>query len=131
MLAHLHDDMIGDEWESVLAKLVDLPEPYVGFLAFSDAGEPMGVIDLRVRNYAEGAPQLVAPYIEDLWVEPDWRRQGVAKLLLEVAEQWARGEGFGWLGSDATLDNHESHDWHSSMGFIETERLVVFGKPLD
>ncbi|HVU30097.1 MAG TPA: GNAT family N-acetyltransferase [Sphingomicrobium sp.] len=131
MLARLHGDMGRDEWEAALAGFVELPQPYVGFIAFSDSGEAVGMIDLRVRNYAEGAPELVAPYVEDLWVEPVYRRQGVATRLLEAAEQWARSEGFNWLGSDARLDNLESHHWHRSAGFTETERLVVFGKPLD
>jgi len=130
MLACLHDDMSAGEWEAELAKFVSLPEPYIGFLAFTDGGLPIGMIDVRVRNYAEGAPNLRAPYVEDLWVHPDHRRQGVAARLLQAVEQWARGEGFDWLGSDARLDNDDSHSWHRSSGFEETERLVIFGKPL-
>ena len=72
----------------------------------------------------------MAPYVEDLWVHPDHRRQGVAALLLQAVEHWARSEGFSWLGSDARLDNDESHDWHRASGFEETGRVVVFGKPL-
>ncbi len=128
MLARLHADMTGEEWESALAKLVALPDPYLGFLAFTDAGEPIGMIDLRVRNYAEGAPGLSAPYVEDLWVEPEHRRQGVAGRLLQAAEQWARGEGYDWLGSDARFDNDGSHSWHRAAGFDETERTRRFRK---
>jgi aminoglycoside 6'-N-acetyltransferase I len=130
MLARLHADMRADEWESALAKFTALSEPYIGFLAFADDGEPIGMIDVRVRNYAEGAPHLAAPYVEDLWVEPGHRRQGIAGHLLQAVERWAREEGFDWLGSDARLDNDESHSWHRAAGFEETERLVVFGKPL-
>jgi aminoglycoside 6'-N-acetyltransferase I len=130
MLARLHDDMSAAEWEAALATFVKLPEPYVGFLAFTDAGEPVGMVDVRIRNYAEGAPDLVAPYVEDLWVDPDFRRHGVAGDLLKAVEEWARQQGFDWLGSDARLDNEVSHRWHRAVGFEETERLVVFGKPL-
>jgi len=130
MLARLHDDLTAQEWATELEKFVALPQPYVGFLAFTDTGEPVGMIDVRVRNYAEGAPDLSAPYIEDLWVEPAHRRAGVARLLLEAVEAWARAEGFDWLASDARLDNVQSHNWHRGAGFSETERLVVFGKPL-
>ena len=130
MLAQLHDDLSAAEFERELARFTVLPEPYVGFLAFKDDGEPVGMIDARLRNYAEGAPDLVAPYVEDLWVHPDHRRQGVAARLLQAVENWARSEGFRWLGSDARLDDDESRDWHRASGFEETERLVVFGKPL-
>ncbi len=130
MLHALHQDMSFAEWTAELETLTQLSEPYVGFLAFTNEGEPVGMIDARVRNYAEGAPQLHAPYVEDLWVEPAYRRSGVAKALLTAVETWAAGQGFDWLGSDARLDNDQSHQWHRSMGFEETERLVVFGKLL-
>jgi aminoglycoside 6'-N-acetyltransferase I len=130
MLARLHPDMTAAEWEAELATLIELPEPYVGFLAFTQVAEPIGMIDARVRNYAEGAPALRAPYVEDLWVMPEHRGRRVAKQLLQAVEQWARCEGHEWLGSDARLDNETSHAWHSAAGFEEVERLVVFGKPL-
>jgi aminoglycoside 6'-N-acetyltransferase I len=130
MLERLHSDMSAREWEETLLRLIALPEPYVGFLAFDAAGRPVGMIDARIRNFAEGAPDLCAPYVEDLWVDPQNCRHGVARLLLEAVEDWAREQGRGWLGSDARLDNDESQDWHVAAGFEECERLVVFGKPL-
>jgi len=130
MLAQLHGDMSIGEWEAELEKLVALPEAYVGFMAFDEGGNPIGMIDARLRNFAEGAPELSAPYVEDLFVDPSHRRQGVARLLLEAVENWARGQGYRWLASDARIDNEESRDWHLAAGFGEQERLVVFGKPL-
>ncbi len=90
----------------------------------------IGLIDARVRNYAEGAPQLRAAYVEDLWVDPAQRGAGVARELLRAVEDWARGEGLDWLGSDTWPDNSASIAWHQANGFAEIERLVVFGKPL-
>jgi aminoglycoside 6'-N-acetyltransferase I len=130
MLACLHPEQSAADFEAELAVLTKLPEPYVGFLAFSDAGEPIGMIDARVRNYAEGAPDLSAAYVEDLWVDPQHRRHGVAARLLKAVEAWALEQGHCWLGSDALIENKESHAWHRSAGFEEVERIVVFGKPL-
>ena len=130
MLAQLHDDLSDEEFERELARFTRLPEPYAGFLAFGDSGEPIGMIDARVRNYAEGAPNLTAAYVEDLWIAPDHRSRGVAKALLAEVERWAREQDLDWLGSDATLDNEASHMWHRASGFDEIERIVVFGKPL-
>jgi aminoglycoside 6'-N-acetyltransferase I len=128
MLARLHPDESAATFERELTTIM---ADYVGFLAFTDAGEPIGMIDAMVRNYAEGAPQGRAAYVEDLWVEPDHRRSGVARRLLAAVEKWARGEGLDWLGSDALIENADSHAWHRAEGFVEIERLVVFGKPLD
>ena len=129
MLALLHSDQSAEEFERELAG--SLHEPFVGFLAFTDDGEPAGMIDASIRSYAEGAPNLRAAYVEDLWVEPNYRRAGVACDLLAAVENWARGQGLDWLGSDALLDNGVSHAWHISVGFDEIERIVVFGKPLE
>ena len=130
MLASLHPDLCYNELLSELPALVALDEPYVAFLALDQESRPVGVIDARVRNYAEGSPELRAAYVEDLWVEPHVRRRGVAAALLHEVEQWARAQGVQWLGSDTTPDNLESASWHAAAGFTEVERLVVFGKPL-
>lgn len=131
MLARLHPGHGSADFEAEIAGYIELPDPYVCFLAFDDGGEPIGMIDARVRNYAEGAPNLTAAYVEDLWVEPMYRRSGVATALLAAVEEWATGEGFDWLGSDTQDDNQVSQAWHSKAGFAEIERIVVFGKPLN
>jgi len=128
LLAKLHPDQCAADFEEELAILTVLPDPYVCFLSFASSGA--GMIDARVRNYVEGAPDLRAAYIEDLWVEPEYRRSGVAKLLLNAVESWARDEGMIWLGSDTPPDYLESQEWHRAVGFDVVERLIVFGKPL-
>ena len=130
MLARLHDDLTTDQFEDELRRFTSLEQPYTGFLAFTDNGEAIGLIDARIRNYAEGAPSLRAAYVEDLWVEPEHRRTGVAGALLAAVEKWARSEGSDWLGSDTTPDNQLSREWHKRMEFEEVEQLVVFGKRL-
>ena len=131
MLAKLHPDQTTAEFERELASLTALAEPYVGFLAFADNGDPIGMVDARVRNYAEGAPNLRAGYVEDIWVEADHRRSGVGQALLAAVEEWARGQGLDWLGSDTETENTLSQDWHAAVGFHVEERLVIFGKALD
>ena len=131
MLSELHGDLTAEEFEGELRRFTHILEPWVGFLAFSDAGEPLGMIDTRIRNFAEGAPNLRAAYVEDLWVAPEHRGKGIARQLLGHVEQWARGQDLDWLGSDARLENDASHAWHRANGFQEVEKLVVFGKRLD
>ena len=129
MLARLDGGSDEAALEQEIKGWVTLPEPYVAFLA-EEGGTPLGLIDCRVRNYAEGAPGLRAAYVEDLWVEPTARKRGVGKALLRAVESWARDQGVDWLGSDALFDNETSHAWHRACGFAEVERIVVFGKPL-
>lgn len=117
------------EHERELPSLFELDPPYTVFVA--DNGEKLvGFIELRVRSFAEGGPPGPAAYVEGIWVEPRHRRIGIATALIRQAEEWGRGLGFSWLGSDAVIDNDQSHAWHRAAGFAEIERLVVFGKPL-
>ena len=130
MLSKLHPEQSAAEFETELETWTALPEPYVGFLAFTSREKVIGMVDARVRNYAEGSPQFRAAYVEDLWVDPEHRRSGIAKLLLAAVESWARDQRLSWLGSDTDLGNVESQQWHLASGFDEVERLTVFGKSL-
>ena len=129
LLARLHPSQSVEEFEREIRRFAILAEPYVCFLAFDD-GQAIAMVDARVRNYAEGAPNLRAAYVEDLWVDPGHRRSGVAKSLIAAVEQWARRQGLDWLGSDTELGNEQSQRWHRAIGFEEIERIVVFGKNL-
>jgi aminoglycoside 6'-N-acetyltransferase I len=130
MLASLHPETSEAEFLAELHELVALDDPYVAFLAFDAEGRAVGMIDARERNYAEDSPELRAGYVEDLWVTPPARNKGVARALLAAVEEWALAQGHCWLGSDTTLENFASQQWHAAVGFREVERLVVFGKPL-
>lgn len=129
MRARLWPDEDPKALEEELAGLFKLDPPYIVYIAEVE-DKQVGFLELWVRNYAEGGPPEPSAYVEGLWVEPGHRRAGVASALLARADQWARGQGFKWLGSDALIGNSESHAWHRAAGFREVERLVVFGKSL-
>ena len=118
-----------DEDSDALERELALAPGQLGLVAEAE-GRLVGFAEASIRNYAEGAPAGPAAYLEGIWVEPDHRRQGVARALLAAVERWAREQGLGHIGSDALLDNEVSHRWHAAAGFAEVERLVVFGKPL-
>lgn len=131
-LARMRRRLVPDEDGEALdrelpAMLAD--ESYAVFVA-EEQSALSGFVEVGIRSYAEGGPDGPAAYIEGIWVEPEWRRRGIAGALLAAAEDWARGRGLDWLGSDALIDNAPSHAWHEAAGFAEVERLVVFGKRL-
>ena len=129
MRSKLWPDQDPQELESEIASLFARDPPYKVFIA-EDAGNQIAFIELWVRSYAEGGPPEPSAYVEGLWVDAGYRRTGVATALLQAAEEWAKSQGFPWLGSDASLANTLSHAWHRAAGFKEVERLVVFGKTL-
>ncbi len=129
MRHRLWDDFDPAELDAELAELEASGTPYVTLVAEAE-DRLVGFAEVGVRSVAEGCPPGSAAYLEGIWVEADWRRRGVARALLEAAEQWARDRGLAHFGSDALLDNEASHAWHRAAGFEEVVRLVAFQKPL-
>lgn len=96
----------------------------------TDAGEPVGFVELRVRNYAEGSEEHAVPFLEGWYVSPDHRRQGVGRALIKASEDWALARGFSELASNALLENTDSLAAHEAVGFKEMERTVNYLKDL-
>jgi aminoglycoside 6'-N-acetyltransferase I len=69
-------------------------------------------------------------FLEGLYVAPTWRRHGVARSLVEVAQAWCVECGCSEFASDALLDNAISHAVHRALGFAEAERVVHCVKPV-
>jgi aminoglycoside 6'-N-acetyltransferase I len=105
-------------------------EPLEVLLACSDAGTPIGFVELSIRPYAEGCSSDRVAFVEGWYVEPDHRRRGVGAALIRAAEEWGRASKCPELGSDTQLWNESSIEAHKALGFEEVERLVAFRKAL-
>ncbi|MFO7650735.1 MAG: GNAT family N-acetyltransferase [bacterium] len=57
------------------------------------------------------------PLLTSLWVEPAWRRLGVATALLEGVEADLRRRGHAELFSSTMPDNPAGKAWHRAAGF--------------
>jgi aminoglycoside 6'-N-acetyltransferase I len=73
-----------------------------------------------------GATQSPVAYVEGIYVEADYRNQGVGRFLIQHAERWAIDLGCVRLASDALLENTDSYAFHTQLGFQEVERVVTF-----
>jgi aminoglycoside 6'-N-acetyltransferase I len=103
--------------------------PSAVFVVDRPGGGLRGLLELSLRNYAEGCVG-ETPYIESWFVEADCRGSGIGKLLVEAAEIWARSNGYSEIASDALLESELSHAAHRALGFDEVERAVHFRKSL-
>ena len=99
------------------------------FVSEDAAGKLTGFIELFLRNYAEGCVG-VTPYVEGWYVDPDCRKEGIGRALMNAAETWARARGFTEIASDTTIDNELSQRAHRKSGFEEVERIVIYRKCL-
>ena len=100
------------------------------FVAERGDGSIAGFVEVGTRPYADGCDTSPVAYIEAWYVDPDARRSGVGRSLLAAAEQWARGNGYREMASDALLDNESSHAAHRHSGYEEVGRIVQFRKVL-
>lgn len=93
-------------------------------------GTLAGYVEAGERSIADGCLSSPVGYIEAWYVDPDVRRTGNGKALLQAAEDWAREQGYTEMASDALVDNDVSHRAHEQSGYIEVARVVTYRKSL-
>jgi aminoglycoside 6'-N-acetyltransferase I len=119
------DDQQVREIEEVLSNVSEAV-----FVAERPEGGLCGFVEASIRPWAEGCESRPVGYIEGWYVDPDMRRRGIGRALVEAVEAWARSKGCRQMASDAELWNIVSHHAHGALGFTETARLVLFKKDL-
>lgn len=124
-------------WES--HSVEDLMEKYAEVINNEEAGIflkynydiPVGFAQCQLRHdYVEGTASSPVGYLEGIFVKEEYRKQGYAKELLKICEEWAKEQGCTEFASDCELSNKNSFNFHMSMGFEETNRVICFKKKL-
>jgi len=100
------------------------------FVAERPDGSVCGYVEAGTRSIADGCSTSPVGYIEAWYVDPDVRRGGYGRALLEAAESWAVEQGYREMASDALLDNDVSHEAHKRSGYVEVDRVITYRKPL-
>ncbi|AGA30157.1 sortase-like acyltransferase [Singulisphaera acidiphila DSM 18658] len=125
----LWDDCPDDEQVREMDEILESDLEEV-FFAEWPGGKLCGFLEVALRSRADGCETTPVGYIEGWYVDPDSRRQGVGRALVEAAEDWARSKGCRQMASDAELWNDISYQAHGAIGYRETARLVLFKKDL-
>jgi aminoglycoside 6'-N-acetyltransferase I len=125
----LWDDCPDPQHEREVEEIAGSPMENV-FFAERPGGGLCGFLEASIRPWADGCETRPVGYLEGWYVDPDVRRQGVGRALVEAAEAWARSRGCRQMASDAELWNEVSHKAHEALGYEETARLVLFKKDL-
>jgi aminoglycoside 6'-N-acetyltransferase I len=106
------------------------------FIAETSRADPPRFAEVVLRKYANGCGSMRmaanlsrVPFVEGIWVNPQFRRQGVGMRLIEHLAALVIARGFHEIGSDtrSTIGHRRPHGW----GFSETERAVYFAKIWD
>jgi aminoglycoside 6'-N-acetyltransferase I len=74
----------------------------------------------------EGCDEGPVAYLEGIYVQPEFQKQGIARDLVAFAKKWGQEQGCRELASDCLLENHQSLAFHLATGFEEANRLICF-----
>lgn len=92
---------------------------------------PIAFAQCQLRtDYVEGTESSPVGYLEGIYVQDKYRKQGVAKELLKYCEKWAKENSCIEFASDCEINNIESYNFHLKVGFIEANRIICFKKRL-
>lgn len=95
-------------------------------IAWSADGKRLGYIHMRPGK--DGVTEEPCGYVSLLAVDKEAEGLGVARLLMDEAEAWARALGYRFLSLDVFADNRHAVELYERRGFkTETLRMV---KPL-
>ncbi|WDR00827.1 GNAT family N-acetyltransferase [Devosia sp. J2-20] len=120
-----------DTHAAAIAQILAAPKDLANFVARTADGSAVGIAEAALRHdYVNGCQTSPVAFLEGIYVVPEHRRNGVASMLVDAVEDWARRLGCSEFASDAAIDNTESHRMHAALGFEETQRVVYFRKAL-
>ena len=128
---------ISDDYEAELRNLIKLKKAAV--LAVEADGRYVGRVTLR-HDWGDETPIieknfLGLPQINALEIDEDYRRQGLATMLVTAAENEARRQGFSMIGLGVEISNEPAKKLYEKLGY--SYRQVggsdtydfLFGKP--
>ena len=98
---------------------------------YHDGDTAAGFAQCQLRHdYVEGTETSPVGYLEGIYVAESHRGRGIARMLLNACESWAKERGCSEFASDCELHNTESLAFHLHCGFAEANRIICFTKKL-
>ena len=100
------------------------------FVAEVFQGRLCGIIEVTLRDAAEGCTSHPVGYIEGWIVDLEHRNRGIGRRLAESGETWARERGCTEMASDTSLDYADSPAVHAAIGYDKVGVTLHFRKAL-
>ena len=120
-----------EEHKAEMLDIVEHSDSQLVIVADTNNGKLAGFLEASIRPFVEDCHSDHVGYLEGWYVEPEYRRQGVGRRLVEAAEKWAKSKGCMEMASDAEVGNESSVEAHARLGYDETSRLVHMRKDLE
>jgi GNAT superfamily N-acetyltransferase len=97
------------------------------FLVAALEGEVVGWVHVAVAEFVETGRFAI---IGGLVVDRDRRRQGIGRLLMDRAEQWALGQECPVIRLWSSAARADAHRFYEGMGYTNVKTQYSFVKPL-
>lgn len=128
---------ISDDYEAELRNLAKQKKPVV--LAVEAGGRYVGRVTLR-HNWGDETSIIEKdfpglPQINALEIDENYRRQGLATMLVMAAENEARRQGFSMIGLGVEISNEPAKRLYEKLGYSYQQVAgsdtydFLFGKP--
>ena len=125
------DDPVDRHRRDAIGTYLSGSDNAAAFICQASTGDVIGFAEATLRrDFVNGCETSPVLFLEGIYVRPDHRHKGVARLLCAAVATWGLSMGCTEFASDAMLGNTESHKFHEALGFKETERVVYFHKRL-
>src|SRR5262245_43237083 len=112
--------------ETRIARLLARPEHKL-CVAEMD-GRVVGWLDLMVSDWIDSDSCVI---VAGLVVDKDCRGQGIGRLLMRHAEEWARDNGCPMVRLWSSSSRHAAHEFYQAVGYTHIKTHLSFVKVVD
>lgn len=110
-----------------LKKAMETPEPGSAiFIAEDEMGKRAGFLHIQIQTDYFNSKKIA--YISDIAVDSFFEGQGIGRILLDKAEDWAREQDCSLLTLYVFSDNSRARKVYEKLGF--KEEVTKYVKPL-
>jgi ribosomal protein S18 acetylase RimI-like enzyme len=101
---------------------------FYGWLAFADTGEAVGSGGAVIDRHPPGPSNLSGQsgYIMNISTDPRYRRQGIARRMMQTILRWLVEQGIDQVTLHAT---DEGRALYEQLGFVEGNEMVLHLEP--
>lgn len=94
----------------------------IGLLAKAEDGKVVGsgCIWLREEHPRPTNPRMIAPYLMSMYTTPEYRRKGVARLIVQSVLNWCKERGYERVSLHAS---EAGKPLYASLGFTPTTEM--------